>query len=78
MNEYCIQLNTLMEQLDRIEKKIDGTTSNRFLDIKQTAEYTSLGVSTLRASVAKGTLKCSRKLGKLLFKVTDVDKWLQS
>ena len=71
MNEIAI-----IEKLDRIEKKIDGKLSNRYLDINQTADFTSLGVSTLRKAVNKGELKCSRKLGKLLFEERDIRKWL--
>ena len=66
----------IREQLNRIEKKIDGKLSNRYLDINQTADFTSLSVSTLRKAVNKGELKCSRKLGKLLFEERDIRKWL--
>ena len=64
------------EQLDRIEKKIDGKYSNKFLDINQVAHLTSLSQSTIRRAIARGELKCSKKLGKLLFKVEWVDNWL--
>ena len=75
-HQFEIQLFAIAEQLDRIEKKIDGNIPNRYLDINQTAEYTSLSVSTLRRAVAKGELKCSRKLGKMLFQESDVRRWL--
>ncbi|SVD67813.1 uncharacterized protein METZ01_LOCUS420667 [marine metagenome] len=64
------------EQLDRIEKKLDGNFSNKFLSINQVAKLVSLSPSTIRRAVAKGELKCSRKLGKLLFQESDVRKWL--
>ena len=64
------------EQLDRIEKKIDGKYSNKFLDINQVAHLTSLSQSTIRRAIKRGELKCSKKLGKLLFKVEWVDNWL--
>lgn len=70
-------LNTVLEQLNRIEKKIDMKLSpNRFIDINQVAELTSLSVSTIRRAVTLGELKCSRKLGKLLFQELDVRRWL--
>ena len=69
-------IHSLIERLDRIEKKIDGKISNRYLDINQTADFTSLSVSTLRRAVNKGELKCSRKLGKLLFQESDIRRWL--
>ena len=64
------------EQLDRIEKKIDGKYSNKFLDINQVAHLTSLSQSTIRRAIKRGELKCSKKLGKLLFKVEWVDRLL--
>jgi len=71
MNEIAI-----IEKLDRIEKKIDGKLSNRYLDIQKVAEMTSLSDSSIRRRVRTGELKCCRKLGKLLFLESDVDKWL--
>ena len=64
------------EQLDRIEKKLDGNFSNKFLSITEVAKLTSLSPSTLRRAIAKGELKCSRKLGKLLFLESDVRNWI--
>ena len=64
------------EQLDRIEKKLDGNYSNKFLSINQVSALVSLSPSTIRRAVAKGELKCSRRLGKLLFLESDVRKWL--
>ena len=71
-------INMIIERLNRIERKIDGKTSNRYLDIQQVAAFTSLSVSTLRRAISKGELKCSRKLGKLLFQESDVRNWLNS
>ena len=69
-------IHSLIERLDRIEKKIDEKNSNRYLDINQSSDFTSLSVSTLRRAVNKGELKCSRKLGKLLFQESDIRRWL--
>ena len=69
-------VHSIIERLDRIEKKIDGKLSNRYLDINQTADFTSLSASSLFRAVAKGELKYSRKLGKLLFEERDIRKWL--
>jgi len=71
-NEFC----SIKEQLNRIEEKIDGKHPIQFLDIKQVSDLTSLSLSTIRRAVSIGSLKCSRKLGKLLFKQSDVLKWL--
>ena len=71
-----IELIPIREQLERIEKKLDGRFSNKFLSITEVAKLTSLSVSTLRRLVAKEELKCSKKVGKLLFQELDVRKWL--
>mgnify|MGYP001203090218 FL=1 len=64
------------EQLERIEKKLDGNFKNKFLSINEVFKLVSLSTSTIRRAVVKGELKCSRKLGKLLFQESDVRKWI--
>ena len=66
----------IKDQLDRIERKIGTKKLIRYLNINDVSEMTSLSLSTIRRSVAKGELKCSRKLGKLLFIESDVRRWL--
>ena len=66
----------ILERLDRIERKIDRKMSNRYLNIGKVSDLTSLSISTVRRAVAKGELKCSNKLGKLLFQESAVRKWL--
>ena len=70
------ELLPIREQLERIEKKLDGRFSNKFLSINQVSALVSLSPSTIRRAVAKGELKCSRRLGKLLFQELAVRKWL--
>ena len=64
----------IREQLERIEKKIDGNFKNQFLSINEVSNLTSLSASTIRRAIDKGELKCSKKLGKLLFLESDVRK----
>ena len=66
----------IRELLERIEKKIDGNFKNQFLSIKEVSNLTSLNASTIRRAIDRGELKCSKKLGKLLFQESDVRKWL--
>ena len=66
----------IREQLERIEKKLDGNFSNKFLSINQVSRLVSLSPSTIRRAVARGELKCSRRVGKLLFQESDVRKWI--
>ena len=70
------EIAPIMERLDNIQKKLDSKHINRYLSINQVCELTSLSQSTIRRAVAKGELKCSRKLGKLLFLESDIRKWL--
>jgi predicted DNA-binding transcriptional regulator AlpA len=72
------ELLPIREQLERIEKKLDGKYTNRYLGINQVSALVSLSTSTIRRSVERGHLKCSRRLGKLLFLESDVRKWLEN
>ena len=62
----------ITELLERIEKKIDGNFKNQFLSINEVSNLTSLSASTIRRAIDRGELKCSKKLGKLLFQESDV------
>lgn len=70
------ELIPIREQLERIEKKLDGNFKNEFLSINEVSKLTSLSPSTIRRAIAKGQLKCSKRLGKLLFLEADVRKWI--
>ena len=70
------ELIPIREQLERIENKLDGNFKNQFLSINEVSKLTSLSPSTIRRAVAKGELKCSKRLGKLLFQESDVRKWI--
>jgi excisionase family DNA binding protein len=67
----------IKDQLDRIEKKLDGKYDNRYLSIKQVSNLVSLSCSTIRRAITKGELKCSRGSGKLLFQESDVRRWIR-
>ena len=71
-----IELIPIKEQLDRIEKKVERKYSDPFLSIKKVENYTGLSSSTIRRAVHKGYLKPSIRSGKLIFKQSNVDKWL--
>ena len=70
------ELIPIREQLERIEKKLDGSFKNQFLSINEVSKLTSLSPSTIRRAITKGQLKCSKRLGKLLFLESDVRKWI--
>ena len=64
------------ESLKEIKSLIQDKIANRWMDIKEVSEFTSVSASTIRRAVRKGVLKASTSTGKLLFKVSDVEKWL--
>ena len=70
------ELTPIMERLDTIQKRLDKKHVNRYLNIKEVCELTSLSSSTIRRATKKGVLKCNKKLGKLLFLESDVRKWI--
>ena len=70
------EIAPIIDRLDTIQKKLDDKPVNRYLNIKEVCELTSLSTSTLRRAVRKSELKCSKKLGKLLFLESDVRKWI--
>ena len=70
------ELIPIREQLERIEKKLDGSFKDQFLSINEVSKLVSLSPSTIRRAVAKDELKCSRRVGKLLFQESDVRKWI--
>ena len=70
------ELIPIREQLERIEKKLDDKFKNQFLSINEVSKLTSLSTSTIRRAINRGELKCSKKLGKLLFQESEVRRWL--
>jgi len=66
----------ILELLNEIKSLIRGKVNERWLTLKEVSEYTSLSESTLRRAIQKGVLKSSNKTGRLLFKVSSVDRWL--
>jgi len=68
--------HAIIERLDEIKHIVKSEVSNRWLNMKEACDYSGLSDSTLRRSVRKQVLKASTSTGKLLFKISDVDKWL--
>ena len=66
----------ILELLNEIKNLIIGKVNERWLTLKEVSEYTSLSESTIRRAIQKGVLKSSNKTGRLLFKVSNIDRWL--
>ena len=57
-------------------QKLKLSINDKWLNIDAVCDYTSLSPSTIRRAVYKGALKASRITGKMLFKTSEVDRWL--
>ena len=66
----------MKDVLDELRNIVQKKSSNIWMDIGDTVDYTSLSESTIRRAVRKGELKVSKATGKLLFKIDWIDKWL--
>ena len=68
--------HAIIERLDEIKHIVKSEVSNRWLNMKEVCDYSGLSNSTIRRAVHKGVLKVSTGTGKLLFKISDIDRWL--
>ena len=69
--------HALIEKLDEIKDIVKSKVSDRWLNINEVCEYCGLSRSTIFRFRKKGILKASTSTGKLLFKISDVDRWLR-
>ena len=63
----------IIEELVKLVKK---SQNNNMLTIRDVSKLTTLSSSTIRRAVKKGLLKKCKRPGKLLFRPSDIDKWL--
>ena len=66
----------ILEILNEIRSLIKTSGTTKWLDIREVSNQTNLSKSTIRRAVQTGELKCSKRTGKLLFKVEDIESWL--
>ena len=72
MTEYRI-----MEMLKDIKNLITNKSKeDKWLDINQASNYTNLSKSTIRRYVKMNKLKASNKLGKTLFRKSELENFL--
>ena len=50
----------IIERLDRIEKRIDEKLSDKWMNTKEVAIYTTLSIQTIHRGIRKGELKVAR------------------
>ena len=77
MDQFDIQLYTIAEQLDRIEKKIDDRLNKTWLSISDVIQRTGNSRSTINRAIALGELKSVKNKGKRMIKKKWVNRWIQ-
>jgi len=60
-----------------MKEMIQGNISDKWMNMKDVCNYTSVSESTIRRAVKRGTLKSSKGTGRLLFKQSNIDNWLK-
>ena len=65
-----IRVSNLM--IDTIKKD----RPDEWMTIRQVVNYTKLSDQTIRRYVRNGFLKASKRTGRLLFKKSNIDRWL--
>ena len=69
----------IVELLKEIKGLIVGQEKqDKWMDIKQASEYCSVSPTTIRRYVKQRKLNASSKLGKMLFKESDLEQWLNA
>ena len=66
----------ILETLEELKSLIKTNYHNKWMNIREVCEYTSVSESTIRRAIKRGVLKVSNQTGKLLFKRINVDKWI--
>ena len=67
----------IIEMLKDIKDSINNKPKeDKWLDINQASNYTNLSKSTIRRYVKMNKLKASNKLGKTLFRKSELEKFL--
>ena len=66
-------LSILQEIKAMLQRK---SAPDKWMDINQVSDYSSMSKSSIRRSCQLGRLKYSDSQGKHLFKKSDVEKWL--
>ena len=62
--------------IDELVELVKKSQNNNMLTIHDVSRLTTLSASTIRRAVKKGLLKKCKRPGKLLFRTSDIDKWL--
>ncbi len=70
--------NRLFELLEKMDKSLSNTHNEKWLNIREVKNYTSLSIGKIRNALASGELKGSKIAGRWLIKIRWIEKWLKS
>ena len=69
----------VLEKLDEVLQMLKGKKpSDKWMDLNDVCEYTSMSKSSVRRACADSRLKFVDSQGKHLFKKSSVESWLQN
>lgn len=74
MNDIII--HNLIEQLDRIELKIDNRVLKNWLSINDVVQTVGHSKSTINRAIKNGELESVKNGGKRMFRKEWVDRWI--
>jgi len=77
VDQFDIQLYTIAEQLDRIEKKIDNRLNKTWLTTQDVKSEYGFSFSTIQRAIKSGQLQVSKGTGKNMFKREWLERWLK-
>ena len=69
-------MQIILNKLNEILQYMKGHDPGGYMTIKEVSDFLKISDSTIRRNVQKGTLKCSNATGKLLFKVKDIEAFI--
>ena len=69
----------VLEKLDEVLQMLKGKKpSDKWMDLNDVCEYTSMSKSSVRRACADSRLNYSNTQGKFLFKKSDVERWISN
>ena len=69
-------MNEILKRLDKIEHQLSNQLKENWLNIRGISQYTSLSIPKIRRAVREGEPRCSKRGGRLLFRKSWADQWL--
>ena len=78
-DEWAMIELSIMERLDEIKGLIEkGRLSDRWVSLNEAVRYSSLSESTLRRAIRAGRLRASKSTGKIMLRLSWIDRFLGS